>query len=535
MSLRTPRFLRRARVSLLAAIGLLGGCNAIFGIEEGALGGAGGSGASSSASGGGGGSGGSGGGDAGPCVPRAGERTGAFRWAHGSSGSVGARSRAMAFGSQNDIVVAGVYAEGPLTFGNTTLPAPSPESVFVATFDQDTGLSGWAREFPASGALDVADVAVGPDGAIALGGAYESGIDVGTPFVQLPGGPDGFVVTLDATGQVVGAWNLGTMGETFVTSLAFDGNGALFVAAVGVGAIDLGSGPVGSAGVGGVYLFKLNGGTGVAEWGRFFDAGYYAGAFAGVTTAPTGEVYLTGPATSNSYQSYDAFRGQTDLAVVKMDAEGVILWSRLFGGTAPAPEDDGSSWGTALTVLCDGDVVVTGGFSGDLRFDEVPVLVGVDTDPDPYYRSDIFVARLSGDDGKAVWAHGYSDIGPQSGRAVASDPSGDILVSGVLIDGVGSAGVDFGKGLHGPSTDDGGAYREDFFLLKLDAEGVARWSKRLRNEPTGEFIQEGDTALRPDGLVGFAGDFYFSIDVDGSPNGHLTSAGRDMFVGTFEP
>jgi hypothetical protein len=530
---RRPLAFARLCAPLVTGFGLLAGCNAVFGIEEGELT-AGAGGASSSSATSGGGSGG-GGGNAGPCQPHGGARTGDLRWAHGSNGGSSARSRAAAFGMQNDVVVAGTYSEGPITFGTTTLPPPSPESVFVATFDADTGTALLARGFSGTAGLEVFDVAIAPDGVMAIGGVYENSLAVGETFVQQPGGPDGFVFTLSPTGDVLDAWNLGTLGETLVTSLAFDSAGALYVAALGTGVLDLGSGPVGSADVNGVYLFKLNRETGLAEWGRVFESSYYGGYYAGVATAPTGEVYLTGPATMNAYQSYDPFHGATDVAVVKLDTDGVILWSRLFGGDPGPPATDGASWGTAVTVLCDGDVVVTGAFWGELRFDERLALSGSDSNEDPYARADIFVARLRGDDGTAVWAQAYHDEGPQLSRSVSADASGDILVSGILIDEVGSTGIDFGLGVHPPSLDDGGAYREDFFVLKLDADGLTRWSKRLRNEPSGEWIQEGEAVLRADGRVGFGGDFYFSIDLDETPQGHLSNVGRDMFVGTFEP
>lgn len=522
--------LGRPRVPLIAGLGLLVGCNAIFGIEDGELAaGSGGASSSSATSGGGG-----GGGSPGVCEPNGEPRTGALRWAHGSNGGVSARALAAAFGGQNDLVVAGVYSEGAITFGADTLPPPAPESIFVARFDADAGTALLARGFSGAGTLYVSDVAIAPDGVMALGGAYEGGLAVGETFVQQPGGPDGFVVAVAPNGDVIDAWNLGNDGETYVTSLAFDGAGDLYVAVVGSGAIDLGSGPVGGPGLYGVYLFKLNGVSGAADWGRFFESSYYGGAYAGVATTPGGEVYLTGPATMNSYQSYDPYHGSTDLAVLKLDSEGVILWSRLFGGDPSPPSTDGSSWGTAVTTLCDGDVVVTGAFWGELRFDDQPVLNGSDTAADEYTRADIFVARLRGDDGAAVWARGFHDEGPQLARSVSADASGDILVSGVLFDEPASTGIDFGDGVHPPSVDDGGAYREDFFVLKLDIDGLTRWSKRLRNEPNGEWIQEGEAVLHADGRAAFGGDFYFSVDLASTPQGHLSSVGRDMFVGVFD-
>ena len=143
--------------------------------------------------------------------------------------------------------------------------------------------------------------------------------------------------------------------------------------------------------------------------------------------------------------------GSLDMYVVSYDTTGSCRWSRHFGGTS-------EQWATALVRDCDGNLFVTGVFSGttDFGFGALASAGGYDG----------FVAELS-PTGAPVWARafgGAEDDAP-SGVAVAA---ADIVVAGHFHGTASFGGADL--------VSAGGA---DAFLARYAAtDGAHVWSMR---------------------------------------------------------
>ncbi len=131
--------------------------------------------------------------------------------------------------------------------------------------------------------------------------------------------------------------------------------------------------------------------------------------------------------------------------------------------------------------------------------------------------ADIFVAKLT-PSGACAWSHGYGDSANQYGNGIVADALGNVIATG-LFDGT----VDFGGATYTSQALD------DAWLLKLDPAGNYLWSRA----PGGPDNQRGvAVAVDASNNIALGGALYGSADFGG---GTLTSAGSgDAFVAKYD-
>jgi len=180
-------------------------------------------------------------------------------------------------------------------------------------------------------------------------------------------------------------------------------------------------------------------------------------------------------------QSSEADRGLLAAGTLEAAAEPAHLWSRAFG--SPANEQ-----GNAVATDVSGNVYMTGTFTGTVNFGSQNVTCG--------NSGGCLVLAKFAPDGTPLWAKSFSnDYG--SGKAVATDMSGDVLLAGVF------ASADFGCGILNGSI----------FVVKLGSDGSCHWSKGFRSVATGGSGNAGGNdvinglAIDAGGNVFFAGKF----------------------------
>lgn len=178
------------------------------------------------------------------------------------------------------------------------------------------------------------------------------------------------------------------------------------------------------------------------------------------------------------------------------------LWSRRYG-------DNALQQTTGLAVDPTGAAVITGFYQGTLDFGGGP-LPSSGT-------SDVFIAKLDAA-GQQVWSRRAGGAGDDRAWAVATDPAGNIVVTGSFSDT-----IDFGGG---PLVSSGSW---DVFVVKFDAAGHHLWSKRFGDSAQ----QEGHSvAIDASGNVVIAGMFWGTIDFGDGP---MASTGSDdMFVAKLD-
>ena len=188
-------------------------------------------------------------------------------------------------------------------------------------------------------------------------------------------------------------------------------------------------------------------------------------------------------------------------AVVALDGRGVTRWS------VPVSSPGNDRVG-ALAVASDGAILVAGAING-------PVTVGRET---LAHRGaeDVVVLRLS-PAGEVDRAWSFGGAGSDVGQAIVPGPDGDLFLAGFF-----TKGIDFGDG---PMLSAG---CEDVFLVRLDPEGRARFSRRYGDaEPQ---VVSG-LAMTADGQLVAAGDFEGDLDVGWGP---LVGRGElDLWVASW--
>jgi hypothetical protein len=189
------------------------------------------------------------------------------------------------------------------------------------------------------------------------------------------------------------------------------------------------------------------------------------------------------------------------------------LWSRRFGNS----QDDR---GQAVAVDTLGRVAVTGSFYGATDFGGGQVSSYVHPTLGP--TMDIFVAGYASN-GTYSWARVIGADSDEAGKGIATDASGNVLVTGYQ----GSYLVDYGGG---PQSNRGG---NDIFIAKYSSAGSWVWSKTIG----GTGYEQGN-AIAADAtgnvfVTGYIGSGSGGPDFGG---GALFSAGlSDVFLVKYSP
>lgn len=186
-----------------------------------------------------------------------------------------------------DIYVGGSF-EGLIDPGSGPLASAGDSDAFLAKFDGQGGAL-WGKRWGGAKADRLFTLAIDGDGRLGFGGETLGGIDIG-------GGPLGmgvsnYVAVVD--GEGAHQWSRPvSAGQTGLQAVSFDGAGALFMTGGFYGANDFGGGPLESAGIGDIFLVKLDD-AGEHVWTRSFgDAAHQAPA--GVAAMSTGAVAIVG-------------------------------------------------------------------------------------------------------------------------------------------------------------------------------------------------------------------------------------------------
>ncbi|MGK3962761.1 hypothetical protein WMF38_01050 [Sorangium sp. So ce118] len=184
-------------------------------------------------------------------------------------------------------------------------------------------------------------------------------------------------------------------------------------------------------------------------------------------------------------------KGSRSLFVAKLDGAGNHVWSKRLGGASAL---DPLFLHIAVDPTTD-DVVLAGDFKGTIDFGGASLTNTSDG------RRPAFVARLNAA-GQHLWSKQL--VGTISVRGLGVDASGDVIVAGEH-----GGSIDFGEGPLGP--DDRLAH--GLFLVRLDAAGNHRWSKRLEATNTGTDIK--GMAIDAKGAALLAGSTECGIDLGG--------------------
>jgi hypothetical protein len=441
-------------------------------------------------------------------------------WSRAFGSLTNDQGNAVATDASGNVYLTGSFT-GTVSIGGQNLVCASNGCTFLAKLSPD-GTPLWAKSFNNNYGYGSA-VVTDANGNVFVGGVFTNadfgcGPLFGSIFaIKLA--PDGSCVWSKPFKSVAtaGAGNAG--GNDALNGLAIDGSGDLFLAGkFGCSsnegcAIDFGGGLITSLqqpSYGGIFLTKLSGTDGSHRWSKAYGGTWGQDYGAGVAVDDSGNAFMTGYFTSTSLNlggSNLSNAGSSDAFLAKYrGSDGAHQWSKRFGGVS-------SDYGMAIAVDSGGAPVITGQFQGTADFG------GIALTSASAFQPDIFLARFSSAAGATLWARGFGNTLPDSGRAIATDAAGHIEITGYFM-----GTVDFGTG--SPLTSAGGL---DVFLAQYSAaDGSALWAKRFGGV-------SGDSGLGVDidasGNTVIAGYFLGPVDFGG---GLINGGGAyDIFVAEF--
>jgi len=202
-----------------------------------------------------------------------------------------------------------------------------------------------------SGYQEASAIALGPNGEIALAGAFAETFEYGGELLVGDGSVDGFLLLLDVEGNLLWLKGLSGPGEDAFTGLTFVGD-SLFAGGYAAREALLSDMPVEVRAQGSALVtrFALDGST---EWIRTFDGDGYQ-RVASVTATPDGDVVVAGDFSGRIVLDNDiTSEGASDAFVARLDQVGDLIWAKPIRG--PGAE-------AARAVIADeaGGLVVSG-------------------------------------------------------------------------------------------------------------------------------------------------------------------------------
>jgi hypothetical protein len=537
----------------------LSGCGLILGLDEYTRG----DDASSSSSSGSGGSGG-GGQDAGePCVP--GSTEACYDGPEGTQdkGSCKAGVRTC-------------NAEGTAFGPCESQVLPSPEDCATpldedcnGTAAQCTGAHIWSARFGNTMyTQDLLGLAADSTGAGIISGALRGDVDLGGGVLTTKSNPDAFVAKFDADGKHV--FSKRYKGISYGYGVGVDSTDNIVLAGTFLDVIDLGGGNLQSMGSEDIFLVKLDA-KGDHVWSRRFG-GTGQQIVRDVAIDADGNILLAGE--FNGPVDFGggvvSSAGQFDAFVAKLTPSGEHIYSIRFGTPV-----NGSTYAEHISVDSAGNAIVTGDFSGQADFDDVPimmtgaslfvayvnptgkvthvkgyglagdfftvtnvaasgpgdaVLVGSFTGDVNFGGSalmsmmgeDVFMAKLS-PTAEHIWSVRYGDTSPQRATGVAVNALGHIAVVGTF-----TGKLDFEVG---PLTTVQNA-GDNIFATKLDGTGKGIWSKQFG---VLEAQYGKEVAMDPSGSVLLAGTFKMGVSFGGPPLNTEGAGAVDIYVARLAP
>ena len=327
-----------------------------------------------------------------------------------------------------DIVVAGSCV-GTVDFGAGDPPGEG--NTFVTKLDE-SGDPVWSVRIGGSQGVSVVDegggvtdAAIDDSGRVVLAISTFGAMDFGAGPIAGGGGVDAYVVVLDANGAPLWAHGVLAAGNQYAWSVATTPDQGVIFAGSFEGTIDLGGGPLTSAGQHDYFVAKLDA-AGNHVWSkRFGDAAQQI--VSRVAVDASGDLRLSG-----------MFEGTIDLGggpltaagadvfAARLDPDGNHVWSKSVGS------DD--AWTGGIAIDADGTLVLGGTFATTIDFGGGALPASQEPAA--------FVAKLDAN-GNHVDSHafGSTEYPGAAVTAVAVGPSGATLLGGWT-----SSAIDFGNG-----------------------------------------------------------------------------------------
>jgi len=300
------------------------------------------------------------------------------------------------------------------------------------------------------------------NGNIIITGDYSSGsLTFGTTTINSVGGGDIFIAKYDSAGNALWAHNVGGNGGEWISSVATDDSGNVYLAGTfGSASLTIGTTTLSNAGFNDVFIVKYDS-NGNVIWARRGGGSNEERVYS-IAVDASGNSYITGlfnslSATFGSYTIVNSNSGSTDIYVVKLDRNGNFTWAKQAGGSS-------FDHSYSLAVDKSSNIYVTGDFqSPSITFGSFTLS---NTSGNP-----IFLVKYDST-GNVIWAKSFAGGFNYSVQhnSLSAVNSNDIYMTGNFY----SASAVFGT----YTLTNSNSSTADFLIAKFDTAGTVLWAKR---------------------------------------------------------
>jgi len=341
------------------------------------------------------------------------DASGNHLWSRRMSGTSDDWLSAVTTDPSGNIYVAGTFW-GTADFGNGPLVSAGNTDISVTKLTPG-GTAVFSKRFGSTGDDWGNAIAVDNSGNIFVSGRFMNTVSFGgTPLVSA-GATDAFLVKFDTAGNHLLSNRYGSTGGEEGHSLAVDyfGN-VVLTGAFTSASVSFGGTALTGAGGNDVFLARYNN-TLTHLWSKGFgNTGSDVGQSVAVT--PAGEVCFTGRFTGIVNFGGSALDGgsASEIVIARYASDGTHQWSQRFGGAAT----NEYSYGVAMDFL--GRPFVIGEISSTVDFGGGPLIPA---------SGDVVVAHFDAN-GVHRWSKHFGGSLSDTGRGIATDPMGDVFVTG---------------------------------------------------------------------------------------------------------
>ena len=408
----------------------------------------------------------------------------------------------------------------------TTLANSGGTDAFIVKYNTD-GAVQWVARVASSGTDfgrgittdDAGDVYIIGQGGVSVSvTAFNSnGNAFGTPIAN-SGNTDAFIVKYNTSGAVVWVARVASSGADIGYSIATDGSGNVYVTGQGgsnvvVTAFNANGTAFGTTlpntGSNDAFVVKYNT-SGTVQWvtrlaSNNQDIGY------SIWVDDNSNIYTTGQFNGGAFSIYGQSVGlfstitttSRDAIIVKYNTNGAPQWVARVASTA-------TDIGYGIATDSSGNVYVTGeGGDGvvvrafNANGTQFGTLIGNSGG------TEVFIVKYD-TSGSVQWVARVSSTAFDSGRAIATDSSGNVYVTGnggngVVVRAFNANGTQFGTTLANTGSN-------DVCIVKYDTNGTVQWVAKVAST---------------------ASDIGYGIATDGSGNVYVTGSGGAATVTAF--
>ena len=365
-------------------------------------------------------------------------------WATRAGGATNDQGRAVVTDAAGDVYLTGHF-RGVGTFGTTNLVSHGAEDLFLAKLDA-SGRWLWTSTAGGTNTDEARSVAIDGAGNCYVTGVFFGSAGFGTNVVTSRGQMDVVVAKADAGGEWLWARSFGGASFDESRGMAVTASGECYVTGYFNGTAEFPGTNLVSRGGSDIFVAKF-GTNGDLLWaqqagGTDADEGH------AVVLDAAGNLHLTGgfAGTANIFGtnvSAQGFAGSMDVFLVKLDADGQLIWFRRGTGSS-------HDAGNAIGLDAEGDVYVGGLFVGSASF-------GSQRLTSTSGQADVFFVKYNRH-GDFLWAFQAGGPAYMSGNGLGVDSEGSAYGTGFYRSGTSVGGISLTNS----------SFARDAFIVRVD-------------------------------------------------------------------